>query len=606
MTDLDALHTAGVEGIRWFMIPDGRNLTFDADRTPTGRGAGFTEDLHRALDLLSERQMSVIITLLDGNYWFKPEDEFQGALFGHARSIIEPAKRQALYTNVIIPILEDIKAWHAQYPDTPSPVAAIDLGNELENGVNSHQQTGVSLVHLQTYVRETAALIHQRLPGVPVTVGATSAQSLVNVWTDAALGVAAGQGQDFYSFHHYGFEPLQGPNGLRARFGLDQLGKRIYLQEFPGNNAPLGEVEIYLAPIGGTRQGRMGEGWLSGSYMWSLNGANDGATPADPIATMQRITAWFNNAFHRPDLTITNLVVPGPITETDPVQFDFTIVNQGGVTAVPSRFELWLDGALLEGLILPAIEPGDTHFLTAPATPWPSTGGTHDLWSKVDVWLQLEEADETNNERTATLQVAPSLRPDLVVAAITPTAPYLVGAPTQWSVTVTNQGASAAAENRFELWLDGVQLAATTVPTLNANQSTTFVVPATPWTATAGEHNLWGKADVLLEIVEGNEINNERTVTFALAALDVSVSGQVTDAQTAAAVPNALIEVRLGPGKRRIAYTRTTVGGTYRFPRIANGTYLVRVVKNGYKTTKVPLTVSGTPVTLNVALPKRR
>ncbi len=292
--DLDALHQVGVEGVRWFLIPDGRNLTFDAQRVPTGRGAGFREDLFAALDLLSARQMSVVFMLIDGNTWFKPEGEFQGALFGHAKVILEPAKRQAFYQTVLIPILKDFIDWQRAHPQEPLPVAGIDLGNELELGLNDRQGTGVAITDVQTYVREAADLVHFHLPGVPVTVGASDAKSLVQWWTNDALSPAPGQELDFYSFHHYGSEPLE---TLRAQFGLDRLGKRVYLQEYPGKNAPLGGPEVYLAPVGGTRNGHSRLGWLSGGWLWSFNGASDGLTPDDPLVILQRIADWFATMF---------------------------------------------------------------------------------------------------------------------------------------------------------------------------------------------------------------------------------------------------------------------------------------------------------------------
>ncbi|MBI3292248.1 MAG: hypothetical protein HYZ73_05510 [Elusimicrobia bacterium] len=513
--DLDTLRSAGVEGIRWFLIPDGRNLTFDASRTPTGRGAGFKDDLWAAMDLLESRGMSGIFTLIDGNTWFKPEGTYQGAFFGHARVITDPVKRQTLYNAVIIPTLQELLAWQTANPTRRFPIAAVDLGNELLFGTNAYQGTGATIADMQTYVREVATLIHQYLPRVPVTVGATDAQDLVDHWTDAALGTLAGQGLDFYSFHHYGPEPLQGPNGLRARFALDQLGKRIYLQEFPGKNAPLGGPEMYLAPIGGKRGTRLGEGWLSGSYLWSVNGAADGATPDDPVGVLQQVDAWLTTAFDKPDLRISDIFYPMPLGAGSPVSFQFTIVNQGGVTASTNRFEAFLDGNALGYQILPAIAPGDSTTAALPTTPWIATEGTHALWSKADVWLSVTEANENNNEATRVVVVGPA-RPDLVIDSVSLPSSITEGDAVQWTITVKNQGAAAAGANRLELWLDGAKLATAMVPALGVGSSTTVSVPSPPWIATVGSHSYWTKADVWLEVSEADENNNERTSPFTV------------------------------------------------------------------------------------------
>lgn len=513
--DLDALQSVGVEGIRWFLIPDGRNLIFDANRVPTGRGAGFREDLWAALDLLAARQMSVIFTLIDGNTWFKPPSAWQGALFGHGEVILNSSKRQAFYNTVIIPILQDLADWAAAHPSEPFPVAAIDLGNELYFGTSIFQGTGVMIIDMQTYVREVAALVHQHLPGIPVTVGEASADTLVNYWTDSALGVTPGQGLDFYSFHHHGSQPLQGPNGVRAQYGLDQLGKRLYLQEFPGKNAPLGDPGMYLAPIGGTRSGQSSSGWLSGSYLWSLNGADDPATPTNPLVTLQQIADWFAQAFSTPDFIISQVSVPPSLTEGDLVPFDVQVANRGGVQGGANRVELWLDGVQLAAQTLGSLEEGDTVTLTVPQPPWVATIGSHNLWTKADVWLQVPEANENNNEATATVVVGPGL-PDLVIAALAYPASLRGGDKVQFSVTVKNQGVAASGASRLEMWLDGTQLAAVQTPSLAPGASTTMTLPATPWVATTGSHSLWTKTDVWLEVSEKNEANNERNETITV------------------------------------------------------------------------------------------
>ncbi len=405
--DLDALAREGVEGIRWWIIPDGRNLTFDANRVPTGRGAGFRDDLWFVLDQLSARQMGVVFTLIDGNTWFKPEGQYQGAYFGHAQVIIDPGKRQAFYNTVVIPILQDLADWQTAHAAEPFPVSAIDLGNELWFGTDPYQGTGATMSHMQTYGREAVALVHHYLPDVPVTVGEADAERLVTYWTDAALGVMPGEGLDVYSFHHYGSEYLEGQHSLRTLYGLDQLGKRVDLQEYPGKNAPLGSPAAYLAPIGGTRSGRTSTGYLSGSWLWSVNGDDD-ATSDRPVKTLRMIADWLAAAFDQPDLVISNLRYPPTIKSGDHVQFELTLLNQGGVLAGSNRFELWLDGNLLAGVPAPALLAGERVGLTLPDPPWIATmAGTYELWSKADVWLQIQEADEDNNVVTATIVVSP-------------------------------------------------------------------------------------------------------------------------------------------------------------------------------------------------------
>ena len=85
---------------------------------------------------------------------------------------------------------------------------------------------------------------------------------------------------------------------MRRAHDLDQLGKRVYLQEFPGKNPPVsGGLGAYLsAAIGGTRNGVTRVGWLSGSLFWSLN-ATDSHTPAAPSATARTLTDLLDALF---------------------------------------------------------------------------------------------------------------------------------------------------------------------------------------------------------------------------------------------------------------------------------------------------------------------
>ena len=598
--DLTTLKNAGVEGIRWFVIPDGRNLSFDAAGAPTGRGPGFRDDLWAAMDLLDARQMGAVFTFLDGNTWFNAPSVVSGISFGHAQVITDSGKRQALYTTVIIPLLQDLEAWRTARPGHAFPVTAIDLGNELEFGTDSYQHTGVSITDMKAYVRETAALVHQYLPGIPVTIGASSASTLVADWTDAALGVSAGQGMDCYGFHHYGSEPLQGPGNLKDQYRLDLLGKRTYLQEFPGRNAPLGGFEMYLAPIVGTRGGRVGEGWLSGSYLWSLNGANDGATPTDPVATLQAIKTWFANSFYMPDLAVLSFNYPSAPPLGGSVQFQATIANLGGVRANSQVTELWLDGVRLGSTILPVLAPGERITIALPFSPWIATVGAHDAWFKADAGDQITESREDNNVATGRLTIAGG-SPDLLITSLTFPGGLTPGMAVQFSATVKNQGTSASASNLFELWLDGGQLASVITPTLAAGQSVTVTVPSTPWTATPGSHALWAKTDTWSHVVESNETNNVWTGTVTVAnTAGTSIAGRVIAAATGQPLAGATVQLLVGSSI--VATTSTSATGAYQFANVAAGSCTVRATKAGYKMGQRAMIVQSGQVYTNISL----
>ncbi len=593
--DLESLHQAGVEGVRWFVTPDGRNLIFDANRVPTGRGQGFRDDLWAALDLLDARQMGVLLVLIDGNTWFKPEGTFQGALFGHAQVILNQAKRQAFYETVLIPILDDITAWQAARPGKSLPVAAIDLGNELEFGTNDRQATGASITDMQTYVREAAVLVHQHLPGVPVTVGARDAQSLVDYWTDQALGVLPGQGLDFYSFHHYGPDPLDGPGGLRERLRLDQLDKRVYLEEFPGKNAPLGAPQVYLAPIGGTRHGRAIKGWLSGSYLWSLNGA-DQFSPDNPLMTSQEITKLLTDAFAAPDLLINSIRVPPSIVEGSSVVFFVTVANQGGRRAEVNRLELRLDGRPLGSTTVPPLAGGEQMIFTLPQEPWVATAGMHSLTVTVDALLEIDEVNEANNVSMTQFSVIG--RPDLQITDVSTPRTMMEGDDVQFTATITNTGTASSSASQVRVQIDDMLLGSGTVPELAVGETVKILLPPTPWKAVQGTHALRLEVDPEHQVQESHEENNAFTMMLTVSGVPEAqthaVSGKVvsTDGFPIERAQVVLKGCRLV--KRRVV---TASDGSFRFDGLSDDSYWLIVRRSGYRPALQRVTVEGQDVT---------
>ncbi|MBM3463082.1 MAG: hypothetical protein FJX76_13345 [Armatimonadetes bacterium] len=297
---LDRMRALGVEDVITWTVPDGRTIRFAADGTPSGLAPGFREDLTAWLDLLSARGMSAELVLIDGNTWFLPGAVSDGvAMRGHGDVITDRSgrKQAAFDRHVLGPMLDTIRAWHDAHPGAPSPISGINLGNELEYGVNrdpKHPSKNVtSMDQMSRFARGRADFIRQRLPGVPLTVGSASPDALFQNWAVPWL--------DYYTFHHYGTESLA---SLADRLPWPGLGGRVHLGEYPGrrpNGAPV-DARDYLAALGGRRgdsqRAENADRFLRGAAVWASR-TTDPACPADPAAHMAATREWFDGAFTR-------------------------------------------------------------------------------------------------------------------------------------------------------------------------------------------------------------------------------------------------------------------------------------------------------------------
>ncbi|HEY4003201.1 MAG TPA: hypothetical protein VGO93_30310 [Candidatus Xenobia bacterium] len=303
---LDQLHGLGIEDVITWTIPDGRNLQFTPDGTPAGLTPGFNEDLSAYLDLLSARNMSGELVLIDGNTWFSPQQTFGPVLVGgHGDVITDPTgqKEAAFDTNFVVPMLDTIKAWQASHPGKPGPVSGISLGNELKYGVNKdpgHPDKNVtSEAQMQAFVQGRAALVHRLLPGVPVTTGAVTPQDMFDSWVDGKLSDNPAEQLDYYTFHHYGTEST---GKLAQEFPWSKLSKKVYMGEFPGTPMPNGPggvldyMEGVAGPHGDQSRAAAPDRFLTGAAMWAGRKV-DPWSGGDPPALLGNIQGWLAGEF---------------------------------------------------------------------------------------------------------------------------------------------------------------------------------------------------------------------------------------------------------------------------------------------------------------------
>ncbi len=208
-----------------------------------------------------------------------------------------------------------------------------------------------------------------------------------------------------------------------------------------------------------------------------------------------------------PDLIIENITwSPEEPSVRDTVTFTVVIKNQGSTRAGSSQVNYYINGDYLTADFPDSIEPGDTATETFF---WEAQDGTHTIKAVADATGRVTEIDETNNEKTVTIQ---PLLSDLIVESITwsPEEPS-DGDSVTFAVTVKNRGEGKAGSSRVYFYIDDSSRGYQDVPYIVAGGAVTVTFS---WIADAGSHTLRAVIDKDNQIAESDEGNNETSVIF--------------------------------------------------------------------------------------------
>jgi subtilase family serine protease len=218
-----------------------------------------------------------------------------------------------------------------------------------------------------------------------------------------------------------------------------------------------------------------------------------------------------------PDLTVTNIALsPSTPAVDESVIITVTIKNQGTSTTGTSQAICYIDDTILNTNTVASINPGN--MVTTTFT-WKAEPGTHIIRAVADSNEIIVETDETNNAATYTMT---SLAPDLIISSITwtPTSPSR-GDPVVISVVMKNQGNAQSPACKVNLYIDGAPRGLQDVFGINPGLTATKTYN---WVAQPGQHTIKGVADESKQVKEGNEENNELTVTFSTEPPDLTVT----------------------------------------------------------------------------------
>ncbi|MBI4188195.1 MAG: hypothetical protein HY529_03200 [Chloroflexi bacterium] len=221
-----------------------------------------------------------------------------------------------------------------------------------------------------------------------------------------------------------------------------------------------------------------------------------------------------------PDLIVQSIIwSPTSPPVGDTVTFNVTVKNQGSDQAFPSRLSFYVDGSFKSSQDIPMVLAGGV--LTKTFT-WVAEAGSHVIKALADAENWVAESDESNNALEVTVL---TVLPDLIIQSLTwsPASP-VEGDNVTFTVTIKNQGGGKAEPPVVGFYIDDTALSYTSVSALTSNATTSQKFN---WFAQPGAHTVKTAVDPYNRIVESDESNNEKIVTFPTLAADLIVQSIV-------------------------------------------------------------------------------
>ncbi|MCX9085306.1 MAG: Ig-like domain-containing protein [Candidatus Methanoperedens sp.] len=251
---------------------------------------------------------------------------------------------------------------------------------------------------------------------------------------------------------------------------------------------------------------------LSGSHTFKgIVDKDNSITESDETNNDKTITCC---ATSLSDLVVQDITwTPQMSSIGETITFSVIIKNQGSGSSKNGNIFFYLDDSKTHFAYKPFNGIASDYTTTVSFT-WAAQGGLHSIKAIVDKENIIPESDETNNEKNITFSMV-SL-PDLIVENIswTPTSSS-IGETITFLATIKNQGNGKSGGGKIQFYLDQ---ATSHIALLNYNEiaiGSTSVVSFT-WNAQKGAHSLKAIVDKDNTIIESDETNNEKIVSFAL------------------------------------------------------------------------------------------
>ena len=210
---------------------------------------------------------------------------------------------------------------------------------------------------------------------------------------------------------------------------------------------------------------------------------------------------------------VTGIPEPGNITLGQHIYFKVTVKNIGTANTTQRFYTgIKLDGVCIGKEVVYGLDAGET--MTVPIT-WVATGGSHSITAWADPDDFVTETNESNNNRTYVLPVAPL--PDLVVTDITLSdADPAIGEEIVITITVENTGIGDILSTFDVVVYVGDAIFGTEILYGIASNGTIVLNLTERWPVCWCANRITVVVDDVDDIIEQNETNNDRIVVFTV------------------------------------------------------------------------------------------
>ncbi len=217
-----------------------------------------------------------------------------------------------------------------------------------------------------------------------------------------------------------------------------------------------------------------------------------------------------------PDLLIRDITwAPVDASIGDTVTFTATFVNQGSNKSQKAEASYFVDGLATGSLALPEIKPASSATVSFE---WIALAGIHNIKITADAGNTITESDETNNDKEVSFS---TLTPDLAIEDISWLMEYpLSNDDVTFIITIKNQGSDKSGVSTLQYSIDESIDLHKDIDPIPAGESVTVNIITV---AESGEHTIDVYIDPDDEIIEIDETNNEKSLTFSTSVPDLAV-----------------------------------------------------------------------------------
>ncbi len=217
-----------------------------------------------------------------------------------------------------------------------------------------------------------------------------------------------------------------------------------------------------------------------------------------------------------PDLLVQDVTwSPSDVSIGDTVTFSATFVNRGSSKTQVAQASYYVDGLSAGSLDIPEIEPAAS--ITG-SFEWVAEAGTHSIGITADTNNRVTESDETNNDKEITFS---TMTPDLTVEDVSWLMEFpLTSDDAAFAIIIKNQGSDTSGSSQLTYSIDESPALHKDIKPIPAGDSVTITLVSI---LESGPHTIDVTIDPDDEIIELEESNNQKTLSFSTSIPDLAI-----------------------------------------------------------------------------------